>query len=64
MPIGPVTLQLRIIMNADAKSVKRLARDVEALCDLVPEWNQMEADEIKSRIGRRIAKWIKAKQVE
>jgi hypothetical protein len=58
-----VKVQVKLIMDADIDSMKMMARDIDQLCDLVPEWNGMEADQIKDRIGRRMKKWIKAKQV-
>lgn len=57
-------INMKLLMDASVEEIHELAQDIGELVDLVPEWQQMEAEEIVSRIGERLGSWIKARQVK
>ncbi len=60
----PVTVKLQLVVSSRAKSLMKMARDINELCEMIPEWNQQDADVLRERISKRLSKWLKAKQVK
>lgn len=57
-----IRLKVKIVLRRDVKSLVKIADDIDALAQLVPEWNQFEAEEITGRIQERMVRLLKLQQ--